>query len=122
MVAQGRVELPAVGYEPTMLPLHYRASILVRTKGIEPLTLVWKTSTLPLRQARFKIPYDSHYLYDRYYVVGCTLFVCAMQLAPQVIWSLRRESWWVWMDSNQLTLTRPDLQSEAPLQLCRTPL
>lgn len=27
LVAQGRVELPAIGYEPIMLPLHYRATI-----------------------------------------------------------------------------------------------
>lgn len=38
LVAQGRVELPALGYEPRMLPLHHRASKLERTMGIEPTT------------------------------------------------------------------------------------
>lgn len=52
MVAQGRVELPALGYEPNMLPLHYRASNLVRTSRIELETSGWKPDTLPLRHAR----------------------------------------------------------------------
>ena len=42
-----------VAYETTALPLSYRDIILVRTKGIKPLTPGWKPGTLSLRQARF---------------------------------------------------------------------
>ena len=52
MVAQERIELPSLGYEPNILPLDYRASKLVRTSRIELETPGWKPGTLPLRHAR----------------------------------------------------------------------
>ncbi len=74
----------------------YKKTMMERVAGIEPASSAWKAVTLPLSYTRLR----HHTSYTDYYAV-----------LPATYSDLGK--WWRGLDSNQRTLTRPDLQSGA---------